>query len=293
MTTNAREEAAARAMAAAFDYPWEPMPDKGREEMRKNARAVLAAADGVAGVPAGSIQTDRAALQMLVAGALYDFAGFLTTRGEIMTIGAAANAGPMADLLKEFAELRCLSLDDPAIVGWDIALLEATTTSPTQQQPAQHANIKRPYTLEELRAKIATHEYSAELLLQHAMLLLLEPQPVVAPNLACKSVQARLAAQWGYVRAESAQGALCDCGKMPAADCVPWEPSCDLGKSQEHAQRVPAQGVSDERAAFEADYRRRYELGGHVRSVCESEWRGWQARAALAEFGAGVPEVTK
>lgn len=32
--------------------------------------------------------------------------------------------------------------------------------------------IQQPYTLSELRAKIASHEYSAELLLQHAMLLL-------------------------------------------------------------------------------------------------------------------------
>lgn len=57
MTTNAREEAAARAMAAAFDYPWEPMPEKGREEMRKNARAVLAAADGVA--PAQGVSDEQ------------------------------------------------------------------------------------------------------------------------------------------------------------------------------------------------------------------------------------------
>jgi len=34
----------------------------------------------------------------------------------------------------------------------------------------------------------------------------------------------------------------------------------------------------DERLAFEASYRKRHES----RLYCESEWRGWQARAALA-----------
>jgi len=36
---------AARTLAAAMDYPWEHMPEKGRDEMRKHARAVIAAAN--------------------------------------------------------------------------------------------------------------------------------------------------------------------------------------------------------------------------------------------------------
>ena len=38
--------------------------------------------------------------------------------------------------------------------------------------PASSAHIKEPYTLAEIKAKMASHDYSAELLLQHAMLLL-------------------------------------------------------------------------------------------------------------------------
>lgn len=38
-----------------------------------------------------------------------------------------------------------------------------------------------------------------------------------------------------------------------------------------------------ERKEFEADYRKRYGLTQDFRSVCEAEWRGWQARAALAQ----------
>ena len=38
--------------------------------------------------------------------------------------------------------------------------------------PAPSEHIKEPYTLAEIKAKIASNDYSAELLLQHAMLLL-------------------------------------------------------------------------------------------------------------------------
>ena len=44
----AKIEAAAQALAAAFDYPWDHMPEKGRENMRQNVRAVLKAA-GIGG----------------------------------------------------------------------------------------------------------------------------------------------------------------------------------------------------------------------------------------------------
>lgn len=35
-------EAAAKAIAQCMDYPWEPMPEQGRENMRKHARTVAA-----------------------------------------------------------------------------------------------------------------------------------------------------------------------------------------------------------------------------------------------------------
>lgn len=42
-------EAAAKALAACMDYPWEYMPEKGRQAMRKHAAAVVAAAQGITG----------------------------------------------------------------------------------------------------------------------------------------------------------------------------------------------------------------------------------------------------
>lgn len=37
-------ENAARTLSDAFDYPWEHMPEQGRENMRKHAKAVIEAA---------------------------------------------------------------------------------------------------------------------------------------------------------------------------------------------------------------------------------------------------------
>lgn len=55
-------------------------------------------------------------------------------------------------------------------------------TIPAAQSPAApYAHIKQPYTLAEIKAKIASHDYGAELLLQHAMLLLERPYGGAAP----------------------------------------------------------------------------------------------------------------
>ena len=69
-------------------------------------------------------------LPMVIAGALFDFAGFLTTREKVIDVGSTANAAPVADLVKEWAELRGLSLDDAAVLSWQEWL--------KPQQPATH-----------------------------------------------------------------------------------------------------------------------------------------------------------
>ncbi|GAD20906.1 hypothetical protein [Acidovorax sp. MR-S7] len=48
--------------------------------------------------------------------------------------------------------------------------------------PAAVTRIQQPYTLAEIKAKIASNDYSAELLLQHAMLLLEKPAAVAGPR---------------------------------------------------------------------------------------------------------------
>lgn len=65
---------------------------------------------------------DVSGLPMIIAGALYDFGGFLTTRDKVMKVGATENASPMVDAIKEFAALRNLSLEDAAVLSWQETL---------------------------------------------------------------------------------------------------------------------------------------------------------------------------
>lgn len=73
-------------------------------------------------------------LPLIVAGAIFDFAGFLTTRAEVIEVGSTANAGPVADLVKEWAELRGLNLADAAVLSWQLHITRASL--PTHQTAA-------------------------------------------------------------------------------------------------------------------------------------------------------------
>lgn len=77
----------------------------------------LLAAQPVSVVPDG--------LPMLISGAVFDFAGYLTTRDKVIEVGATANASPIADLVKEWAELRGLSIVDAAVLSWQYMLAAA------------------------------------------------------------------------------------------------------------------------------------------------------------------------
>ena len=76
-------------------------------------------ADEIAALRAALAQPDvPEGFVLVVSGAIFDFAGYLTTRTKVIEVGAAANASPIADLVKEWAKLRGLSLDDPAVLSW-------------------------------------------------------------------------------------------------------------------------------------------------------------------------------
>ena len=64
----------------------------------------------------------------VIAGALFDFMAWLTTRKERITLSAADDASPAADAIKVFAEMRGLSLDDARVQDWQ------NYTTPPQQQ---------------------------------------------------------------------------------------------------------------------------------------------------------------
>ena len=60
----------------------------------------------------------EAAQDKVIAGALFDFLGFLTTRDKPTAFGATRNASPAVKLLQEWANKRGLDLDGADVEGW-------------------------------------------------------------------------------------------------------------------------------------------------------------------------------
>ena len=54
----------------------------------------------------------------LFSGAIYDFAGFLTTRDRTIEVGSAANASHIIELIKEWSTLRGLDMSTADIDAW-------------------------------------------------------------------------------------------------------------------------------------------------------------------------------
>ncbi len=64
----------------------------------------------------------------VIAGALFDFMGWLTSRKERLVLSSADEASPAVDAIKDFAKMRGLSLDDARVQDW-----QDNTTPPAQR----------------------------------------------------------------------------------------------------------------------------------------------------------------
>lgn len=71
-------------------------------------------------------EQDADGLPPIVAGAVFDFAGFMTTRSEVIEVGSVAAAGPVAELVKEWAELRGLDLANADVLSWQLHITRAS-----------------------------------------------------------------------------------------------------------------------------------------------------------------------
>lgn len=65
----------------------------------------------------------------VIAGALFDFMGWLTSRPKRIMLSSADDASPAVDAIKEFAKMRGLSLDDARVQDW-----QDNTTPPAAQR---------------------------------------------------------------------------------------------------------------------------------------------------------------
>lgn len=66
----------------------------------------------------GGRPTKPSSRDALIAGALFDFVGFLTTREEPLTTGSSHDATAALDRLKEWAATRALNLDKAHVKDW-------------------------------------------------------------------------------------------------------------------------------------------------------------------------------
>ena len=57
----------------------------------------------------------------VIAGALFDFMGWLTSRKERIVLSSADNASPAVEVITEFAKMRGLSLNDAKVQDWNTA----------------------------------------------------------------------------------------------------------------------------------------------------------------------------
>lgn len=67
--------------------------------------------------------------QSIIAGAVFDFAAWLTTRPKTVRAGAEEEASPMVDLLEGWASERGLSLDNAMVQDWNTQPGQVTLAS--------------------------------------------------------------------------------------------------------------------------------------------------------------------
>lgn len=68
------------------------------------------------------IERLRETRQAIIAGALFDFMAWLTSRKERLVLSGADEASPAVDAIRDFAKMRGLSLDDARVQDWQEAL---------------------------------------------------------------------------------------------------------------------------------------------------------------------------
>jgi hypothetical protein len=74
----------------------------------------------------------------IIAGALFDFMGYLTSRTERIVLSASDDAAPAVDAIRDFAKKRNLSLDDALVREWIDALpIPPTAPAQPEQEPSQ------------------------------------------------------------------------------------------------------------------------------------------------------------
>ena len=66
----------------------------------------------------------------IIAGILFDFMGWLTSRDERLTLSSVDDSAPAADAVVEFCDMRGISLDEAAVLNWNELRIEQPDQMP-------------------------------------------------------------------------------------------------------------------------------------------------------------------
>jgi hypothetical protein len=91
------------------------LDDAGRTTItnRMVGFAKLVAAKAIA-----ELESQEPVAHPVIAGALFDFMGWLTSRKERIVLSSSDEASPAVDAIRDFAKMRGLSLDDAKVQNW-------------------------------------------------------------------------------------------------------------------------------------------------------------------------------
>lgn len=96
---------------------------------------------------------ERQMNDLVIAGALFDFMGWLTSRKERLVLSGADDASPAVDAIRDFAKMRGLSLDDAKVQDWHTIPQPAQRTWVGLTVTAHDRHLERQRIVEEQHTK--------------------------------------------------------------------------------------------------------------------------------------------
>ena len=92
------------------------------------------------------IERLRETRQAIIAGALFDFMGWLTSRKERIVLSFSDEASPAVNAIRDFAKMRGLSLDDAQVQDWqDNATPPAAQRKPHYDKTEMNCFVQKLY----------------------------------------------------------------------------------------------------------------------------------------------------
>ena len=91
------------------------------------------------------LESQEPVANSVIAGVLFDFMGWLTSRKERIVLSSADNASPAVEAITEFAKMRNLSLDDAKVQDWHTHPPQRTWATLTEEEILDLFDINNVY----------------------------------------------------------------------------------------------------------------------------------------------------